>query len=93
MKAMSIGLKATDIVVHAHPCWYLGATVVGENGATLTIWDSPDSTTDNDVEIDYFKCTTQKYNICHILKEPVWCSKGIFPIKTGTVSVIVWYAL
>lgn len=93
MKAMSIGLKTSDTSVHDGSCWYLGATVVGANDATLTIWDSPDSTLTGDIEVDYFKCTTEKYNICHILKNPIWCSRGIYPKKSGTVSVIVWYAL
>jgi len=93
MKAISSSLQAADSAIFAGPCWYLGATIVATDGSSIVIWDSPTSTTTDDVEVDYFKCTAEKLSECHILKNPVWCSKGIYTIKSGTVSVIVWYAL
>ena len=92
MKAKSSGLNAASAAVYAKPCFYLGCTVVGANAATLKVWDSPTTTTSGDTEIDYIKCTTQKYNISHILEVPVWCAKGISGVITGTASYIIWYA-
>jgi hypothetical protein len=93
MKAISSGLQAGDSAISAGPCWYLGATIVATDGSSIKIWDSETTTTTNDTEIDYFKCTAEKLSECHILKNPIWCSKGISTVKSGTVSVIVWYAL
>lgn len=96
MKAISSGLKAADAAIFAAPCWYLGISIVGDDGTDVvaTVWDSPDTTTTNDTEIDYIKCTDEKYNMCHIMKFPVWCAKGISVVMDAAEGdYIVWYAL
>jgi len=82
MKAISSGLKTNDAAIFAGPCWYLGASV----GAAAVIWNSENTTTTDDTEIDTFAAAG-----FHSLKEPVWCSKGISGIITG--NFIVWYAM
>jgi len=101
MKAISSSLQAASAVIFAGSCWYLGGTLVTDptNGGTakdviMTIWDSPTSTTTDDVEIDYFQGSDEVLNECHILEEPVWCSKGIYAkLDAAEGDYIVWYAL
>ena len=96
MKAISSGLKAASDAIHAGPCWYLGAVHVTDTSAdnVMTVWDSPDTTVTNDTEIDYFIGEDTVKTLCHIMKEPVWCSKGISCVlDAADASYIVWYAL
>jgi len=96
MKAKSSGLKAASAVIFAHPCWYLGCTLVTDTGTDVlaTVWNSATSTTTNDDEMDYLKCTDETLNECHIMSKPLWCSDGIYvQLDAAEGDYIVWYAL
>ena len=94
MKAISSGLQDDDAVIFAHPCWYLGATVVTDDldDVILTIYDN--ATEASGTKIDYFRCTDEVLNKVHILEYPIWCANGIYAdmdLKEG--DYIIWYAL
>lgn len=94
MKAISSSLKDDDDVIFAHPCWYLGGTVVTDGAADviLTIYDNASEA--SGTEIDYFKCTDEVLTEFHSLEYPVWCANGIYAemdAKEG--DYIIWYAL
>ena len=100
IRARSSGLETSDdAVVFAKPCWYLGATLrktAGEAGY-ISIYDSPDSTLTGDKQVDTLSCSDandKKMSVCHILEEPVWCSKGIFVAcnQYQYMGWLVWYA-
>jgi len=95
VKARSSGLKGTSIAICDFPCWYLGITLVTEDAQDVvaTVWDSPTTTTTDDTEVDYVKCTDETLNVCHIMRFPVWCSKGISVVLSAVQGdYIVWFA-
>ena len=100
IRARSSGLETSDDAVVFHrPCWYLGAVLritSGEDGY-ISIYDSPNSTLTGDKQVDELKAAgalDNKISVCHILEEPVWCSKGIFVAcnQYQYMGWLVWYA-
>jgi hypothetical protein len=95
MKAISSGIQTGDAAIHDDSCWYLGTTAVGDDGTDtkLVIWDN--ASAGSGTEVDYIQCTDENYNVCHIMKFPVWCANGIYAEAdvSGEVDYIVWYAL
>ena len=82
MKAISSGKVTNSAAVFAGPCWYLGCGA----SATITVWDSPDSTLTGDIAVDYLPAAG-----FNPLFFPVWCSKGIYAAITG--DFVIRYAL
>jgi len=95
MRAISSGLQAASAAIFAGPCFYLGAVHVTDGSAdnVMTVWDSPDTTVTNDTEVDYFVGEDTVKTLCHIMKEPVWCAKGISCVlDAADGKYIVYYA-
>ena len=76
----SSGLQAASAVIHDGPCFYWGASVVTDDtkDVILTVWDSPNSTTTNDIVIDYLKCSDETLNVFHTFAQPVHCPNGLY---------------
>ena len=94
MKAKSSGLKTNSAAICDKPCFYLGTTVVGDNTKDLILTIFDNASTGAGTEVDYFQCTDENYNVCHIMRFPVWCANGIYG-KMDVASegdFIVWYA-
>jgi len=94
MKAIPSGLQDDSAAIFAHPCWYLGGTVVTDatDDVILTIYDN--ASTGSGTEIDYFKCTDEVLNEFHSLEYPIWCANGIYAkLDAQEGDYIIWYAL